>query len=239
MIMGKLLLLVLAFFLHACDASTNTKTGDILDSKAKATPEVQAMVEAFRAQAHRIELNGCEMLYNGKPFRLGMTVRELVDILGAYDFFNRGYYVWKVLGIVAVRDVDIAEDVNTEITGFVIYMDDDRIKAYVEDGDIERMKHVVATKEDYFLVQGVPLAKGTPFNDFVARSTYTLNDFYVDNYSYELPFRCKGKKEELIYYIDAKGGWIYKGSGHLMMKSHPDPENTSKILSIEIFYSDE
>lgn len=235
--MRKLLLLVLVLLQCSCNAPE--QASEKVESKAKATPEVQKMVEAFRAQAHRVELNGCEMLYNVKPFRPGMKVKELVEIFGAYDFFNRGYYVWKAPGIVAVRDIDVAEDINTEIAGFIIHMNDDRIKTYVEDGEIERMKHVTAIKEDYFLVQGVPLTKNTRFNEFIGRATYSLNDFYIDNYSYELHFRCKGKKEELIYYIDAKGGWVYKGTGHLMMKSHPDAENTNNILSVEIFYSND
>lgn len=212
--MRKLLLLALVFLLCSCDAPE--QASEKVESKAKATPEVQKMVEAFRAQPHRIELNGCEMLYNGKPFRLGMNVKESVEIFGAYDFFNRGYYVWKAPGIVAVRDIDVAEDVATEVKYFYIHMDDDRIKAHAN--DIEMMRHVAVTKSDYFLIQGIPLAKNTPFSEFISRSAYSLDDFYIDNYSYELSFRCKGKKEELIYYIDAKGGWICKGTEHLMMK---------------------
>ena len=72
----------------------------VVGNKAKDTPEVRKMLEVYRKQDHRIAFSGCEMTYNEKPFRLGMTIKELIEIFGEYDYFNQGSYVWKKASIV-------------------------------------------------------------------------------------------------------------------------------------------
>ncbi len=226
--MRKIVLLMLIFFQCSCDMPE--QAGEKAESKAKATPEVQEMMQAFHAQAHRIELNGCVMLYNGRPFHLGMTVGELKAVFGSYDLFDQGVYSWKASGVMFGAEQDYAESDSAVIKNFAVYMNED--DGSETEGSEENWK---IFKDDLVLIQGVPLAKNTPFSQFIGRSMFSLDEFNVSDYSYELHYQCGKAKEKLVYYVGAKGGWVYKGTGHLQMKSHLDADNTNKISSVNIF----
>ncbi|WP_417237004.1 hypothetical protein [Bizionia paragorgiae] len=39
------------------------------------------MLDAYEKQPHRLAFSGCEMTYNEKPFKLEITVKELINVL--------------------------------------------------------------------------------------------------------------------------------------------------------------
>ena len=41
--------------------------------------------KAFMAQKSRFEINGCELKYNDKPFKLGMTIKGMEKVFGKSD----------------------------------------------------------------------------------------------------------------------------------------------------------
>lgn len=96
--MKKLAYILIILLIIACNGTSKTK--EIVTNKAKNTPEVQKMLSAFNKQKHRLEFNACEMLYNNKPFKLGMTINELVAIFGKYDDSHRMFYIWTDVGII-------------------------------------------------------------------------------------------------------------------------------------------
>ena len=190
-------------------------------SKAKDTPEVAKMLEAYNKQEHRLAFNGCEMTYNKKPFGLGMTVKNLINILGSNYIFHRGLFIWKNIGItVSTNNKKYVDkiDLNKKSTQIKVYMN-----TIVSEGYKESLKHRLNHKNDYFLIEGIPLNKNTRVMDFIANSKYKLNDFLVSNYSYELEFDCNDRK--IGYYLEADGLWLRKGAGHLTFKDKPNPEN--------------
>lgn len=84
-------------------------------------------------------------------------------------------------------------------------------------------------KQDFFLIEGMPVNKDMIFKDFISYSNYKLDDFAIDNRGYELKRDCKTHKKNQTFYFGLSGGWIYKGSGHLMTKSHTNKNNKNKI----------
>ncbi|MHC9089638.1 hypothetical protein ACXIHB_13090 [Tenacibaculum sp. IMCC1] len=54
--------------------------------------------------------------------------------------------------------------------------------------------------------------------DFIADSEFSLNDFGVSNYGYELDYNCNGKK--IGYRLKADGLWLRKGEGILLIKTN-------------------
>jgi len=204
--------------------STEDAAATKSSSKAKDTPEVRNMLAAFAKQAHRIEFNGCEMLYNGKPFELGMTIKELVDIFGPYDLFNRGFYVWKAAGIVFVVESN-DENVN-HITNYIYVYFNAFGNDYRND---KKLKHMLYRKKDYLLWEGVPIDKNMKVKDFFAYSKFDIDSFSVSDSAYELTYHCDTLRRSKVYRIRTEGNWIYKGTGHLQLKSHVNPDNESYI----------
>jgi len=50
-------------------------------------------------ERHKFEISPCEFKYNGKVFRLGGDIQELIDIFGPYNRSLRHAYVWDSIGI--------------------------------------------------------------------------------------------------------------------------------------------
>ena len=92
-------------------------------SKAKDTPEVAKMLEAYNKQEHRLAFNGCEMTYNKKPFGLGMTVKNLINILCSNYIFDDGFYIWKEIGITTSINSE-KHNSNSIILYIYVYMND-------------------------------------------------------------------------------------------------------------------
>ncbi|MBL4745204.1 MAG: hypothetical protein JKY08_02430 [Flavobacteriaceae bacterium] len=67
----KTLTILLCLVLSSCQISKN----DSIDAQS---PDYKA----YMAQQHRFALNGCELSYNKKPFRLGMTLQEAEQVFG-------------------------------------------------------------------------------------------------------------------------------------------------------------
>lgn len=231
--MKVILCLWFVFALAACSEQEPPESSSayVYTSKAKDSPKVQAMLSGFYGQEHRIELKGCEFEYNGTPFKLGMKISELNQVLGHYDFFYRRHYVWESLGIAVLVDkADYEENVNSDSLIFAIYMEvlsDDEKKN-------ERLKHLSFPKMDYFLLEGMPLNREVQFRDVIAGSLFKLDDFLVSNDGYEIDYLCEDSKETLNYTIYVDGGWIYSGSGHINLKSHHNQNNINTIETVYI-----
>jgi len=69
--------------------------------------------------------------------------------------------------------------------------------------------------------------------DFIADSEFSLNDFGVSNYGYELDYNCNGKK--IGYRLKADGLWLRKGVGHLTYKDKPNPKNENPFNKFYIY----
>ncbi|MHC9089636.1 DUF7738 domain-containing protein [Tenacibaculum sp. IMCC1] len=206
-----------------------------MKSKAKNTPEVAKMLESYHKQEHRLAFNGCEMTYNDKPFRLGMTIKEVIKLLGQKYSFHRGVYIWKDIGAVFSTNKDkyeTNEDILKKITYIYIYMNTEVSEEYKES-----LKHELNYKNDYFLLEGMPIDKNMRVMDFIANSYFELNDFGISNYGYELDYNCNGKK--IGYRLEADGLWLRKGVGHLTYKDKPNPENKNVFEMLYITEFDE
>jgi len=73
-------------------AEKELKQSELLKKKADVVIEVN--------QKHRFELSPCEYKYNGKVFRLGGDIQELIDVFGPYDrhIDYATAYVWDHIG---------------------------------------------------------------------------------------------------------------------------------------------
>lgn len=224
--MKKKFIFALALVMSACDNSAET-------SKVKNTQETNELIAKFELQEHRIELNGCEMLYNKTSFSLGMKITELIEIFGAYDFFNRGHYVWKKAGIVFLTE-ERNEDKEHESYGIYIYMND-----FANDDHEEPLirKHKLHKKQDFFLIEGIPLNKNTTIKQFVDHSKLSLNDFGIGDYSYDRVHSCS-KGKDIHYTMTTTNNWVYDGGGRIQLKSHINQNNNSLIEDIFISYWD-
>jgi len=218
-------IIISSFLFIACNGKAQT-----VSDKAKDNNKVAQMLDAYQKQPHRIALNGCSFSYNEQPFQLGTTIKELVSILGDYDYFNLRYYVWKDIGIVCSAKSKI-EDINNELTYIYIYMN---TKGY------EKYKNLIQQgnhKKDYFLINGIPHRYDIHFSDFINHSTYDLNkDFGASNHSYFITESCENDKR-IKCIIDIDGGiWNYKGGGHLRLKNGLNQNNDNRIEYIGIGY---
>lgn len=219
--MKKLKYILITLLITTCNGTSQTK--QTVNNKAKNTPEVKQMLSDFNKQKHRLGFNACEMMYNNKPFKLGMTIKELVEVFGEYDDFHRGGFIWKNIGIVCSSD-STEKNINSKLLSIYIYMNTE-----VSDDYKESLKHKLNTKHDYFLIEGMPVNKDMMFKDFINNSNFILKDFAVDNHGYELNRECNNSIVKSKYWFNVGGGWIYKGSGHLMTKSHTNKNNKNKI----------
>lgn len=201
--------------LIACNGKAQTNKNNA--SKAKNIPEVNKMLGAYHKQKHRLAFNGCEMTYNEKPFKLGMTIEELINVLGKYDVFFKGFYLWEDSGITVVTESE-SKDESNSIIYIYMYMNTKVNKEFLND-----LKYMLNHKEDYFLLEGMPIDKNMRVIDFINNSEFSLNDFGVSNYGYELDYSCEGKK--IGYRLKADGLWLRKGTGHLTYKDKPNPKN--------------
>ncbi|GFD83890.1 hypothetical protein KUL118_67520 [Tenacibaculum sp. KUL118] len=196
-----------------------------MKSKAKNTPEVAKMLEAYDKQEHRLAFNGCEMTYNEKPFKQGMTIEELINVLGNYSSRHKMFYIWKDIGIVISAKENLG--INAKSRYIYIYMN-----TTVSEDYKEKFKHELNHKKDYFLLEGMPIDKNMRVMDFIANSEFKLNDFGISNYGYELDYNCNGKK--ISYRLEADGLWLRKGAGHLTYKDKPNPKNENPFEMLYI-----
>lgn len=217
-------IIISSFLLMSCNGKAQTNKNNA--SKAKYIPEVNKILEAYHKQEHRLAFNGCEMTYNEKPFKLGMSVKEIKEIFGYYETTDLGAIIYKNQGLVfATNEKNIS--LSSVVNIVYIYMN-----TTVSEGYKEKLKHKLNHKNDYFLLEGMPIDKNMRVMDFIANSEFELNDFAVSNYGYELDYNCNGKK--IGYRLEADGLWLRKGAGHLTYKDKPNPNNKNPFEMLYI-----
>lgn len=199
--------------LYSCESKSQTT---VMGSKAKDTQKVQALLEKFNQQEHRLEVNDCEIVYNGKSFFLGNTMEEVEAILGSYDYKNGFAHSWKNINLKAITKIE-----STEIENIYIYIS-------------EGYKEIIKPNDNVVLINGIPLIKDMEFKDLVESSQYTYDDFYITFDAYELrPERCD--VENLYIYFDSKPMYDYIGSGHMRLRGDFNPDKSNLIKDISIF----
>ena len=215
--------------LFGCDL----KGHDVKSSEVKAlsTPEVARMVEKFKRQESQLEMNGCEFLSNGKQFFLGMNVRELIGVLGEYDYFNRGYYVWEDHGVVLVDKITEKENLDERMSILKVYLHSD-----LDPRDLEDLRHELATKKDVFLFDGIPLDSASSIQSLIERSVYEYDDFGISDRGYSIVKECGDPARKVRYFFSSEGGWNYGGGGHLKFKTEINRKNENLIRYVAVEY---
>ena len=102
----KLLLFLLSVgLLSACPGGKESTEDNTPEEQPVAlppldlSPDLEALLDEWRGQAHRFEIRECEVMYNGKAFFLGSTVEEIEAIIGVPADRQEGYYWgWNELG---------------------------------------------------------------------------------------------------------------------------------------------
>jgi len=193
------------------------------------TEEIK-MIEKFNSQVNQLELNGCEFTYNGKRFSLGMSVRELNGVLGEYDYFNRGYYVWEDLGVVLVDKITETENLDDRMNILKVYL-----HSNPDPRDLDDLRHELSTKKDIFLFDGIPLDDESSIQDLIDRSIYNYDDFGVSDRGYNIVKDCDASNQKVRYFFSVEGGWDYGGGGHLRYKTgiNKDNDNVIRYMGVE------
>ncbi len=206
------ILILTALLLSACNGNTQ-----VIKSKAKDTPEVRAMLEAFNKQEHRIEINECELRYNGNTFFLGSTLEDLKKIFGEPDY-NVGYaYGWKKIKI------EVLKEKETDSI--------DNIYVYIYEG----YKDIIKPNNDYLLVNSMPLNREMVFADFINNSTYEFDDFLITKHSYDMIKNSCNNKDKIKYSFDSSVPYDYSGGGHLQVRGDFRPDLTHPVERISIY----
>ncbi|CAA0191275.1 DUF7738 domain-containing protein [Tenacibaculum maritimum] len=190
--------LIAILFLTSCKTSIKKETKDTNSPAYK----------AFMAQKHRFELNGCELTYNGKPFRLGMSLKEFEKVFGDYNTKGFGNFFVKFIDspITASKDsVDIINALGISFKKGVNYM---------------IVNHTILSKEE-------------KFEDFIGKtSKFEFDDFLIssDGYKYEQP-NCNYK-----YFFRSPVIFNRIGGGHMALTGKPKLDKTSPVRKITINY---
>lgn len=223
--MKHILIIIISTLIIACKGNSQN-----IADKSKNIPEVTTMKKQFLSQEHRLQFNGCQMLYNDKPFYLGMTAKELISVLNDNYTYSRGFLIWKTKGITAsINKNKLGEefDENKLITYIYIYMNTE-----VDEEYRESLKHELNQKKDIFLVEGMPVQKEERVMDFFNNSTFNFGDFRITNRTYEIDYECDN--QNIRYHFAADGIWLRKGGGHLTFKDRPNDKNTFPFKYIYI-----
>ncbi len=115
LIMKHILYIFILVLFANCQRPTTKK--QIMD---KNTPEYKA----FMAQENRFELNGCELKYNDKPFKLGMTIKEMENVFGKKYKKKNGVVEFKNLDFIAWYE-------NETINGIKIFLSEKSPQIYL------------------------------------------------------------------------------------------------------------
>jgi len=223
--MRDFLNITLFLLLAACSAEEKAEKSEI--SRAKDMPKVGEILEGFHAQENRLQISVCEFNYNDSSFRLGVSVDEMVDVLGPYDYFNRGYYVWKNVGVVFA-----STQTREERASAVLDIVEVNFSIQVDERDAEKYRHLLERNKNYILFNGVPINHQTTVQEFFEYSMYDYDDFKVSDYSYQYMEKCPGTYTTLSSYFESRGGWNYGGGGHLRYKTTINRENENTVSRI-------
>ena len=218
-------LLVFALICSSCNTNSQNSI-----NKAAVNDQVTQKLAEYKQQEHRLAFSGCKFSYNEQFFNLGMTIEEVVTILGPYDYHHLWSYVWGDIGIVC--STNTKNETLTDVLEYInVYMN-------TQVDDEEFFKHELNHKKDYFLINGVPLRYDMAFSSFVAHSTYKLGeDIVADNHNYYIYQKCPDNNQLIKYRIDVTGGiWNRSGGGHLTFRGSLNENNDSPIEYIGIGY---
>jgi len=109
-------IIISSILLISCNGKAQTNKN--ATNKFKDTPKAKALLEKFKKQEHRLEINDCEIVYNGKSFFLGNTLEEVEVILDKKYDYNRKYvFAWKDINIKLSKEKE-----TTMIDGIYIYI---------------------------------------------------------------------------------------------------------------------
>lgn len=129
---------------------------------------------------HLFIIDDCSMTYNGKPFMVGQTIEELLEVFGPYDrvISNLGHtYLWDEIGIsitTASWDNPDTNQVNNIYLHWNLDMSDDSYPT--QDLTIIEMRKTMVEHcpRNYFkgniLLGGAALGRGMKIGDFIKRS---------------------------------------------------------------------
>ena len=214
-----IIIIISSFLLIACNGKAQTNQN--ATNKFKDIPKAKALLKKFKKQEHRLEINDCEIVYNGKSFFLGSTLEEIETLFSEKYDFNYGFaFAWKNINI----------KVRTEKKSNII----DIIYIYISEG----YKNVIQPNLNIILVNGAPLTKDMLFNDFLDTSNYSFDDFYIDNHSFYLnPENCKLKNVKINF--DSQPFYHYSGTGHMRIRGDFDDSKTNPINTISIFQTED
>lgn len=221
-----------AFIVLLSACGTDVEVDNNLESKARDVPAMREMLETFHSQRNRLKFTGCLFDYNDQSFGLGMSVEQVVNVLGPYDYFNRGYYVWRNAGLIlaSTKAREEGNDVTLDV-GEVIF------NVEVDKRDLELYKHLLEKNQNYVLFNGVPVDNQTTIRSFFELSLYEYNDAKINSHSYRFDENCKNSSASISYYLDAPGGWNYEGEGHLRYKTTVNKNNSNTISRIAFQFS--
>ncbi|MFL0111863.1 hypothetical protein R5O11_03595 [Tenacibaculum maritimum] len=210
--------LIAILFLTSCKTSIKKETKDTNSPAYK----------AFMAQKHRFELNGCELTYNGKPFRLGMSLKEFEKVFGKYDkehlivTRNERRMVWgaKSISVTFFKDKAIY---------IYLYIESDVYEVY-EDGYKLGIKGIPSLIFNNYILE-----RGKQFQEFIKSANINVEDsFIIDTNGYEDVKYCEDKNIRL--YLASPVIYHRKGGGHLYVKGKWNMNETSPIQSISVSY---
>lgn len=224
----RILFIAIVCLFNSCNTKSQTVSAT---SRAKNTPEVKALLEKFNTQKHRLEINDCEIIYNGKSFFLGSTLEEVEDVLGKKYNYNKKYaFAWSDNKLLLRTDNN-----NKYIDLIYIYISEGYKKAKSTGPLQETYEEIIPPNENIILFNGIPITKEMKFGDFIANSTYSFEDFGKHR-SFELEFEnCSSNS--ILYNFDSEPLYNYSGAGHLQVRGSFNPNKTLPIKRISIYQS--
>ncbi|WP_407268323.1 hypothetical protein [Tenacibaculum maritimum] len=196
--MKQYVYLIAILFLTSCKTSIKKETKDTNSPAYK----------AFMAQKHRFELNGCELTYNGKPFRLGMSLKEFEKVFGDYNTEGIGNFFVEFIDSPITASKDSVAIINALGISF--------------------KKGV-----NYMMVNHTILSKEEKFEDFIGKtSKFEFDDFLIssDGYKYE-QLDCNYE-----YFFRSPVIFNRIGGGHIALTGKPKLDETSPIKDVIINY---
>ncbi len=207
--------LLTILLLISCQTITQNK--NMIDKKS---PEYKV----FIGQEHRFELNGIESKYNGKPFKLGMTLKDFYDVFGKESKVYRTEYYdegskrcfWKDQGI----EVSVKKSLVVDIR---IYLEE----TYREYPDI----NISGNKSVIF--NNSILNQSDRMQDFIEKSDLTFDEIGITSNGYRLTFPYEGK--EFVYFLDSPVSYHRVGGGHLSTSGDWKLDETNEIKSIHLY----
>ncbi|CAA0230304.1 hypothetical protein [Tenacibaculum maritimum] len=216
--MKQYVYLITILFLTSCKTSIKKETKETNSPAYK----------AFMAQKHRFELNGCELTYNGKPFRLGMSLKEFEKVFGnkKSSYSNEYYdkdtekYFWESLGL----EITVSKSFVKHIYVYV---------------NTTYLKHpnVYMKGKEAIVLNTFLLHKTDKMHEYVKRAGTSFDAMEITSSGYMLTYPCNNK--ELVYSLDSPVAYHRKGGGHLYIRGDWKLEDTHTIKSIHIYEKQE